>query len=66
MYRKEIGINTRNWVDQAQDKDYCKALVTAALYIWIPEAIKLVKYLTYRCEFGSLLEDVDSCFMPMI
>ena len=28
---KEIGINTRNWVDSAQDRDYRRALVNAAL-----------------------------------
>ena len=28
---KEIGINMRNWVDLAQDRDYWKALVNAAL-----------------------------------
>ena len=27
---KEIGINTRNWVVSAQDKDYWRALVFAA------------------------------------
>jgi hypothetical protein len=27
---KEIGINTKNWVDSAQDTDYWKALVSAA------------------------------------
>ena len=26
---KEIGINTRNWVDSAQDRDYWRALVNA-------------------------------------
>ena len=26
MYLKEISINTRNWVDLAQDKDYWRAL----------------------------------------
>ena len=31
MDLKEIGINTRNWVDSAQDRDYWKALVNAAL-----------------------------------
>ena len=31
MNLKEIGINTRNWVDLAQDRDYQRALVTAAL-----------------------------------
>jgi hypothetical protein len=29
MDLKEIGINTRNWVDSAQDKDYWRALVNA-------------------------------------
>ena len=30
-YHKEIGINTRNWIDAAQDRDYWRALVNAAL-----------------------------------
>ena len=28
---KEIGNNTRDWIDSAQDKDYWKTLVNAAL-----------------------------------
>ena len=28
---EEIGIHTRNWVDWAQDRDYWRALVIAAL-----------------------------------
>ena len=28
---KEVGINTRNWVDSAQDRNYWRALVNAAL-----------------------------------
>ena len=28
---KEIGINTRNWVDSALDRDYLRALLNAAL-----------------------------------
>ena len=28
---EEIDINTRNWVDSAQDRDYWRALVIAAL-----------------------------------
>ena len=28
---KEIGNNTRNWVDSAQDRSYWRALVKAAL-----------------------------------
>ena len=31
MDLEEIGIDTRNWVDSAQDKVYWRALVNAAL-----------------------------------
>ena len=31
MDLEEIGINTGNWVDLAQDRDYWRALVNAAL-----------------------------------
>ena len=31
MVLKEIGLNTRNWVDSTQDRDYWRALVNAAL-----------------------------------
>ena len=30
MDLKEIGINTKNWVDSAQDRDYLRALVDVA------------------------------------
>ena len=33
---KEIGINTRNWVDSAQDRDYWKDLVIAAWNLLVP------------------------------
>ena len=33
---KEIGIYTRNCVDSAQDRDYWRALVNAALDLRIP------------------------------
>ena len=32
---KEIGINTRNWVDLAKERDYCRALVSAALNLQV-------------------------------
>ena len=31
MDLKEIGINTRNWVDVVQDRDYWRSLVNKAL-----------------------------------
>ena len=33
---KEIGISSRNWVDSAQDRDYWRALVNAALNLRVP------------------------------
>ena len=36
MKPKEIGINTRNRVDSAQDKDYWRLIVNAALNFWVP------------------------------
>ena len=32
MDLKEIGINTRNWVDLAQDRDYCTAIIYICIY----------------------------------
>ena len=43
MNLKEIGINTRNWVDLTQDRDYWRALVNAALNLRVSEAMELVK-----------------------
>ena len=31
MYLKEIGVNTRNWIDSLQDRDYGRDLANAAL-----------------------------------
>ena len=36
MSLKEIGINTMNWVDSAQDRNYWRALVNAALNLRVP------------------------------
>ena len=36
MDLKEIDINTLNWVDSAQDRDYWRALVNAALNLRVP------------------------------
>ena len=32
----EIGINTMNWIDSAEERDYRRALVNAALNLRIP------------------------------
>ena len=36
MDLEEIGINAGNWVDSAQDKNYWRALVNAALNLRVP------------------------------
>jgi hypothetical protein len=36
MDLKETGINTRNWVDSAQDRNYLRALVNEALNLRVP------------------------------
>ena len=36
MDLEEIDINTSNWVDSAQDRDYWRALVNAALNLQVP------------------------------
>ena len=33
---KEMGVNSRNWIDSAQDRDYWRALVNAALNLQVP------------------------------
>ena len=39
---EEIGINARYWVDSAQDRNYWRALVNAALNLHVPSAMELV------------------------
>ena len=36
MDLKEIGINMRNWVDSAKDRDYWRLLVNVALNLRVP------------------------------
>jgi hypothetical protein len=38
---EEIGINKKNWVDSAQDRDYWRALRNAALSLLVPQAMEL-------------------------
>ena len=41
MDLKEVGIPTRNWVDSAQDRDYLRTLVNAALNLRVPWVMEL-------------------------
>ena len=36
MDLEEIGVNAGNWVDSAQDRNYWRALVNAALNLRVP------------------------------
>ena len=36
MDLEEIVINSGNWVDSAQDRNYWRALLNAALNLWVP------------------------------
>ena len=47
MYLNEIGINTRIWVDLAQDVDYWRTLVNAALNFRTPKAMGLISYIKW-------------------
>ena len=46
-----MELNTRNWVDLAQDRDYGRALVNVAMNFQVPYAMELVS-----CQ----VEDVGS------
>ena len=39
MDLEEIGINAGNWVDSAQDKNYWRALVNAALNLRVLSSV---------------------------
>ena len=47
---KEIGINTRNWVDSAQNRYYWGALVNASLNLWVQWVIWLTLVLFKMME----------------
>ena len=47
MDPKKLDINTRNWVDSAQDMDYWRVLVNAALKLRVLYAMDLVYLIKY-------------------
>ena len=42
MDLKEIGVNTRNWVDSAQDRDYWRVHVNTTMNPRVSQAMELV------------------------
>ena len=54
MDLEEIGINADKWVDLAQDRDYWRALVKAALNLRVPKAMELVIIIWKGTSYGSL------------
>ena len=55
MDLKEIGINTRNWVDSAQDRDYWRVLLDAALNLQVPYDMEIVNGFTAFVMFMMFL-----------
>ena len=41
MYLKEIGINTRKWLDSAKDRDFLRVFVNSALNLRVPQTMVL-------------------------
>ena len=46
MFLKETDVDTRNWVDMAQGRDYWRAPVNVALSLRISLAMELVNNIT--------------------
>ena len=55
MDLEDIGINAGNWVDSAQDRNYWRALVNAALNLRVPYAMELVSLICYNMEYCNIL-----------
>ena len=54
MDLEEIGINAGNWVDSAQDRDYWRALVNAALNLRVHKPWSQLQ-LTAACYLFKLI-----------
>ena len=59
MDLKEICIDTRNWVNSAQDRDYWRALVNAASNIRAPQAMLLISNISIGSAVNGLVPVTD-------
>ena len=55
MDLEEIGINVGNWVDSAQDGNYWRAFVNAALNLLVSYAMESVVYFYFRNRISLCL-----------
>ena len=69
MNIEEIGVNTRNWVDSAQDRDYMRAVANPALNFrgsWVIEFIRLsIFFVTSAASEELLVEYVPYSLLSL-
>ena len=58
MDLEEIGVSAGNWVVSAQDRNYWRALVYAALNLRVPQAMELLSSLTVDIRAIEINADV--------
>ena len=58
MDLNEIGVNTNNWVDSAQDRDYWRPLVNEALNL--QGSIELVMNVIYGLSLPRRVIEINS------
>ena len=66
MDLEEIGINAANWVDSAQDRNYWRTLVNAALNLRDPSAMELVNYYKLPIDAKMIFKNIDALFLLLI
>ena len=66
MDLEEIGISAGNWVDSAQDMNYWRAFVNAALNLRVPYAMELVIRWTVQTKSSSLWSLLHCPFLSLL